>query len=292
MARLFASIMAAASLILVALPAVAVTPDPDVAVYLEGGWIDQKPDRGACTAHWYTGTEIEFEFRKSGGRALIFEHYDLFTAIEIPKIDRDGDVLTVQGRRRDGGILPLYRLRMLPPDRIEFLSENGKSTTGYRCGRPDTSVTGSVPMSELSVLTPQVTGSLGLAEAIPGVSDADFCQGNVPPDKRPKSPRWLQFELLGPVHYWVLGNVVTPRKIEFDYVRGVERFATASEHGLKLRMQEHTGGGDGWDVPESRGRFYDLTIIERGSRIEIPELSATFVRCDTGSPVSAGMHRW
>ncbi|HEX4507036.1 MAG TPA: hypothetical protein VH722_15000 [Alphaproteobacteria bacterium] len=292
MASLFASILAAASLMLTVLPAVAATSDPEIAAYLEGAWIDQKPDQGACTAHWYKGTEIEFEFRKSSGRALIFEHYDLFTAIEISKIDRDGDVLAVQARSRDGKTMPLYRLRMLPPDRIEFLSENKEAATAYRCGSPDGRVTGALPMSALSPLTPPVSGSLGLAEAIPGVSDADFCQGNVPPDKRQKSPRWLQFELLGPVHYWVLGSISTPRKIEFDYVRRVEPFVTASQHGLKLRMQEHIAGGDGWDVPESRGRFYDLTAIERGSRVEIPELSATFVRCDIGSPLSRGIHRW
>jgi hypothetical protein len=293
MARLSASISAVALLALAAPPAVAERPDPGIADYLEGDWlVGEKPDKGTCIAHWYKGTEIEFEFRKSGGRVLQFEHYDLFTAIDIPEIDRDGDVLIVQGRSRDGKILPLYHLRMLPPDRVEFLPKDGDKVTAYRCGSPDRTVTGSLPIGELSALTPPVTGSLALAEAIPGVSDADLCQGNVPADRRPKSPRWLQFELLGPVHYWVIGSGFGPaHKLEFDFVRRVDRFAAGSEHGLKLRMQEHVGG-DGWDVPEPRGKTYDLTVIERGSHFEIPELSATFVRCDLAAPTGLGMHRW
>jgi len=293
MAKLLALVATVMLLVTAGLPALAGSPDASVEDYLEGDWlIGEKPDKGACTAHWYKQDEIEFEFRKSGGRVLVFEHYDLFTAIEAPKIDRDGDVLIVQGKRRDGQVLPLYHLRMLPPDRIELLPKDGEPETAYRCGSPDRSVTGSLPMSELSALTPPVTGSLALVEAIPGVSDADLCQGNVPSDKRPKFPRGLQFELLGPVHYWVFGERFGSHKMEFELVRGVERFATASEHGLKLRMQEHVDGGDGWDAPESRGGTYDLTVIERGSRFEIPELSATFVRCDTSSPMSLGMHRW
>ena len=293
MATVSASISAVALLALTASLAVADNQDPTIGGYLEGAWlIGEKPDKGACLAHWYKGTEIEFEFRKSGGRVLQFEPYDLFTAIEIPKIDRDGDTLTVQGRRRDGETLPLYHLRMLPPDRVEFLPKEGEPQIAYRCGQPDRSVTGSLPMTELSALTPPVTGSLALVEAIPDVSDADLCQGNVPPDKAPKFPRGLQFELLGPVHYWLIGDGLGSHKIGFDFVRGVERFANASGHGLKLRMQEHIEAGDGWDVPESRGKTYDLTVIERGSRFEIPELSATFVRCDTGSRMSIGMHRW
>ena len=74
-------------------------------------------------------------------------------------------------------------------------------------------------------------------------------------------------------------------------MRGVERFTAGAEHGLKLRMQEHIEAGNGWDVPKSRGKMYDLTVIERGMRFEIPELSVSFVRCDPISPVGAGMHR-
>ena len=167
-------------------PALADSSNAGVSDYLEGDWlIGEKPDHGACTEHWYQGTEIEFEFSKSGGRVLQFEHYDLFQAVAAPKIETDGDVFIVQGQRRDRQILPLFHLRLLPPERIELLSAKGESKTAYRCGAPDRTVTGKLPLSEISALTPPVTGSLSLVEAVPGVSDADLCLGNVPQDKRP-----------------------------------------------------------------------------------------------------------
>lgn len=138
MARFSASISAVVLLTLIALPTAADSQNSVVEDHLEGAWlIGENPDKGACFTHWYKGTEIEFEFRKSGRRVLQFEHYDLFTAIEIPKIDRDGNVPIVHGRRRDGEILPLYYLHMLPPDRIEFLPKDGKPEVAYRCGQPD-----------------------------------------------------------------------------------------------------------------------------------------------------------
>ena len=36
-----------------------------------------------------------------------------------------------------------------------------------------------------------------------------------------------------------------------------------------------------------RGKTYDLTVIPRGNRIEIPELATIFVRCKPGDQFGA-----
>jgi hypothetical protein len=261
--------------------------------YLEGIWlIGKQPDKGMCIAHEYGEEQWEFEFRKTGGRLLIFEPYDLFTAVSVPQIERTGDLLSIQGQTRDGKLIPLNPIRLLPPDRIELLpkAEDGssaatspKAVIAYRCGAADFAVNSSVTMEALAVLTPSLSGSQGFPEVEPGVSDEDLCQG------RGKG-RWLQFELLGPVHYWVFGRGPWPEhRLEFDFVRSVRQL---DPHALKLGMQERLAKGEGWDAAESRGKNYELTVIDHGARIEIPELSATFARCKPDDPGGVGMHRW
>ena len=95
------------------------------------------------------------------------------------------------------------------------------------------------------------------------------------------------------MHYWVLGWGFSPaqqseRKMAFDLVRKAERI---DERTLKLKIQERSIR-QGWDVPGDLGKTYDLTVIDRGGRIEIPELSASFVKCKQGEAGSAGMRRW
>ncbi len=267
--------------------------------YLEGNWlVDKPPDKGACTSRWYDTIEYEFEFQKSGGRLLIFEPRDLFTVVSIPRIERVGSLFLVYGQTRDGKLRPVLRMRLLPPDRIEFLPKDdgggssatpAKSRFFYRCDSSNSTVNASVPMERLAVLTPSLSGAQGFPEREPGVSDRDLCQGRGLDPQKAATRRWVQFELLGPTHYWVFGWGFWPKyKLAFDYVRSVHQL---DPHTLKLDMQEHLDEGEGWDVPESRGRTYQLTITDKGSQIEIPELSATFVRCKPEERGSRGMER-
>src|SRR5262245_19917464 len=82
---------------------VAAEYDQQTNSYLEGIWIlDVVPDGGPCVSHWYTETQLEFEFRKTGGRLLIYEPYDLFTAIAIPEMSLEGDAISISALTRDG----------------------------------------------------------------------------------------------------------------------------------------------------------------------------------------------
>ncbi len=269
--------------------------DQATQAYLEGIWlVGRQPDKGACISHSYLETQIEFEFRKSGGRALIFEPPDLFTVIAIPEGDKKGDVLFMKARSRNGALVPYLRLRPSGPDRIEMLPHpesdaRGESQFAYRCGGPDLSVNASTTMAQLALLTPVLSGSQAFPAVEPGVADADLCKGqDVGAESRDR--RELQFELLGPVHYWVFGVGSSPEQsIEFDFVRSVTQL---DAHTLKLAMQKHLANGEGWDVAKARGKTYTLTVIDRGGRIEIPELSTSFVRCRPEESGSSGMHRW
>jgi len=205
--------------------------------------------------------------------------------------------LRISLRSRDGAEHPFLRLRLQAQDRLELLPKDGAEADAapeiaYRCGAPDTRVTAAVPMQRLALLTPNASGGEGFIEAVPGIPDADICAGKVEDRNKhiERRPRGLQFELLGPVHYWIMGaNFGEGQNHMFDYVRSVE---TVDRHTLKLHMQTHLERGDGWDVADSRGARYDLTIIDRDSRFEIPEWSASFIRCPLDSEASRGAHRY
>jgi hypothetical protein len=271
-----------AALSVVSTPVVADAADvDDPRHYLEGIWlIGAPPDQGPCVSHWYSDMQIEFEFRKTGGRVQVFEPNDLFSAIEIDLQQGDDEIaLTAQTPE---GAKPFLRLKVIAPDKFELLplpdSSLGKAPQiAYRCGSPDWSVTGSVPLERLSILTPEMSGGLTLVERTPGASSEETCVGR-------RGARWLQFELLGPVHFWALGGRVSrPVDVAYDYVRSVQHI---DDRTLKLQMQEHLELGNGWDVAESRGRHYELTIVYNGEFVEIPELSATFARCSQIGPGS------
>lgn len=274
----------------------AATNEGDPRAYLEGIWlIGTVPDKGDCLRDWYDGaTQIEFEFRKSGGRALIFEPGDLFTAIQIAKTENSGDGVTITARGRDGSLTPIWLIRSMQADRMELngVDKEGKihkSGAAYRCGAPNHDVNGDMPMDALRPLTPEITGAVGFPAAIDGVSDEDICTGRgyVERLRSGVSEAWIQFELLGPVHYWVIGQYLkrAGRSVEFDYVRAVQQ---AGPNTLKLRMQEHVGSRGGWDWSPT-GAFYELTVVIKERHIDIPELAMSFIRCE---PPSRGMHRW
>jgi hypothetical protein len=265
---------------------------PDIRETLEGIWIEGRaPDKGDCLTARYDGeTQLEFEFRKSGGRVMVFEPPDLFQALQIARIDRDGDGYTLIARTRDGVEEPLVRLRVLDHARIETRSPPDTGgpqvpVIAYRCGAPNRAVNESVPMDVLRLLTPEITLSASFPLAIAGVDDRDVCEGKGYAERLRAGVEQggIQFELLGPVHYWVMmDGIYRPRKIVFDHVRKVTQ---AGPGVLKLAMQERARG-PGWDAG---GAAYELTIIDKGTRFEIPEIGKTFIRCNPPQP---GAHRW
>ena len=284
-------------LLLVTWPAQAAGFDKATRRYLEGIWlVGQMPDKGDCLSGSYEKMQLEFEFRKSGGRVLVFEPFDLFTPITLSGAEWASGILQLSVRARDGAELPYLRLRLQRPDRLELLPKAGagpeaKSEIAYRCGRPNRTVNAAVPMDRLALLTPNVSGGESFIEAVPGIADGDICAGTVKEGWkiRPR-PRVLQFELIGPVHYWVFGqNFGHGQGPEFDNVRSVEAI---DGHRLKLHMQKHSDVAGGRDLPKNRGGRYDLTIIDRGGRFEIPEWSASFIHCSPDDPNTPGMHRY
>ena len=265
-------------------------PDATTAALLEGVWLmDRKPDKGPCLSNWYLETHIEFDFQKSGGRALIFEPYDLFTPVQLAGAEWNGNVLEVQGSDRGGGLVPFLRLRKVKEGQLEVLPPEGKTgpaVTMYRCGDPDRTVTAGLDPEHLGHFFPPTSLGGGLVPAIPGSSDADVCHGKA------ESSEWkfLQIEAYGPVHYWIFGmGFQNKHRFAFDFIRSIR---SIDAHTIKLDVQEHLEKGDGWDVPESRGPSYTLTIIDTGPRLEIPELEASFVKCAPNASATMGMHRW
>jgi hypothetical protein len=271
-------------------------PDKDSVRFLEGIWlVGADPGHNACLT--YGGdylTQLEFEFAKSGGRLLIFEPPDLFTPVQIAGISRDGARLTIQGRVRGGGLKDLMTIEILDSHRFQTIPKPGTfpkraPEIAYRCGDPDRTVTSGVTTERLAAILPPISGGWAYPAAVPGVPDAEVCQGKGIPRSEAFTHAYLQLELYGPVHYWIIAYNVRrgKRMVIYDFVRSV---TTPGEHILKLKMQAHLEAGDGWDVPKSRGETYDLTVIDRGNRIEVPEFNETFLRCDETE--SLGMHRW
>jgi len=268
-------------------------PDSSLAHQLEGIWlIGEKPDKGSCISNWYQGTQIEFEFRKTSGRVLIFESPDLFSAISISGVAKSGSVLSIQGRMRDGGLKEFLQIRWLTADSFEILQTNADASRqiAYKCGEANHSVTTGVGFDSLARLASPASGASAFPATIPGVSDSDRCEGHALQPKEILSAKSIQFEVFGPVHYWVFGWGFWPdHKLGYDFIRSIEDKGNGV---LVLHMQEHLDKGAGWDVEASQGKSYVLTVIDHGDHIEIPELSASFVRCKPSDPGSLGMHRW
>ena len=266
-------------------------PDRETMRLLEGIWlIGEAPGTGKCISSTSLQTQIEFEFGKSGGRALIFEPPDLFTVVALGGVDKSDGVLTLLTAARGGGWTAFMRLKPVGAGRLDLLPRpeqppDTKAQTAYACGEPDRSVNAGVDFSRLAALTPPINGGWAFPAVVDGVSDADVCAAKLPRPSLMMERKWIQFELLGPVHYWVLGFGL-PHRLEYDYVRSVEARGADT---LVLHMQTHQKGA-GWDNRAAGGDKFDLTVIDRGSRIEIPELATSFVRCKPGQLGSAGLH--
>jgi hypothetical protein len=264
----------------------------DIKATLEGIWLQGRaPDKGDCVTVGYHENQLEFEFEKSGGRVMIFEPPDLFQAHQIADIERDGDGYVATLRLRDGRLVRAVLLRILDRNRIEQTSlapqKDGAARRPeiiYRCGPPNRSVNADVPMDMLRLLTPETTGSAGFPLTIDGVADREICEGKYL-DRLPAdvAQGGIQFEVLGPARFWVvMYGLYKPRKIVFDHVLKVR---VAGPGVLKLDMEEHMRGA-GW---KAGGATYELTILDKGDRFEIPEIGKTFLRCE---PSLRGMHRW
>jgi len=259
--------------------------------FLEGLWlIDQKPVDNACLSHGYRADQFEFEFEKSGGRLSIFEPPDLFTDLAISGVEQKDDSILINGRTRGGKSAPLLRLKRTGVDSFELLPEaeggKAKAQTAYRCARPDRVVTQAVPATALALLTPNLSGSQGFVEIKPGEDERAVCRGG----GSAVEPRgWLQFDVLGPVHYWLMGqSPAQGRGFDFDLIQSVRM---ADARTLVLSMSERAKNGEGWRASADPRKQYVLTVIDKGGRIDIPELSASFARCNADEAGSLGMHR-
>lgn len=259
--------------------------DPSAKTYLEGVWLLGKRPKGPCVSTDHDGaTQWGFEFEKTGGRLLHYEPQDFFSPVILERIEKRGDELTLWMKAPSGEATLLGQLRLLPPDRFEMLParpndevqspqpESGdapETAFAYRCGTLDRSVTGEIPINKLALLTPLASVSSAMVEVQPGMSDADLCR------LRPLG-RWIKFDVLGPAHFYAVGSGLRPEfPIDLDLIRKVDMI---DENAFRLTLQRHSRGEKGWDT--KGGQTYQLTVIGKDSRIEIPELSATFTRCN------------
>ncbi|MFO0992129.1 MAG: hypothetical protein U1E67_09390 [Hyphomicrobiales bacterium] len=242
--------------------------------YLEGSWlIGEKPVRGPCTLQAYSNSQLEFEFRNSGGRLTVYQPFDLFTPVRISAAERESDVLsiTLDGRKNLKMKIPV---RLLPPDRLEILS-NPNFTPGfaYRCDKPNRTVTDGVSAAMLQILTSPASGGTLFVEAKRGQTAGEVC--NPSEEQRSLELRWLQFEALGPVHFYVFGQGFEGK---FD-LEPIGSLHAVDDRTLKIEVLERLeGAGRAWDAG-SHARPYTLTAIWDGAKLRIPELDTSFIRC-------------
>lgn len=266
----------------------------DIQDYLEGGWEEAGPDEpDACARRTGLGTELEFEFRKSGGRLMMFERPDLFTPVAIDHLERNGDLVTVYGVAPDDSVRPSMVLRPLTADKFELFPpsgpQSGRKHVAVRCERPNLAVNADVPMDRLAFLTPTRHGPVSLVATQPGISDADVCNGRPPQGQTHWDVRSIQFEALGPIHFWSLGWPTWDKAWKAHHLTfaNIRHVSVVDAKTLKLEMQQQLEKGS-WDTPDSRGERFTLTIVEKGNgHAMIAELNTEFVRCEF-----FGLRRW
>jgi hypothetical protein len=244
--------------------------DQATKTYLEGVWlIDRKPDRGPCMSGRYNESQVEFEFRKTGGRTVHFDPPDLFGSSKIESARRHGNVVTLKFLAPEGGEPVEWRLTLGKDSfSVVYIDRNkdakptvSEPQTAYRCGDPDWSVTADVPSEMLQVLTPLAVrpgpwAHPAFIELDPGLSDANQCT------RTERDRRMLLFEVFGPVHYFVFGFGFNAR-FNLPQIRQIRK---VDDRTLALDI--------------GRQNRETLTIELDAPRIRIRELDATFVRCD------------
>lgn len=266
-------------------PAAAGIPlDQSTKDYLEGAWLTNEQPKGiSCTKQNSSNSQYEFEFRKSGGRFVWYEPFDVFTGVGIFSAQRDGDVVTITFAGPDQKAWIPIHIRLMPPDRLEFLDDpvggdtapSTQSTFAYRCDRPNWTVTNDLSVDMERILTSPATGTTLFVEVGPRLTDTLICRTAGDESLKPRL-RWLQFEIIGPVHYYVFG-VGFGHKLDLQPIRSVRPI---DNHTFAIEVQERSpsAGGLAWD-PGSQSKLFALTAIWDGSRLRIPELGASFVRC-------------
>lgn len=248
--------------------------------YLEGAWlVGERPSSGSCTTHSYSNNQIEFEFRRSGGRIISYEPYDLFTAAAVSNVEKgDGatELTIVDSDRKAIGVL---RLRALGPDRLGLQllaaeTEKGPVEIAYRCDNANGAVTEYLSQSMMNVLTAPETGVALFVASNDGQNDKDVCRMDSSVDAH-----WLQFEVIGPVHYYLFGRGFGSK---FD-LAAIKSIRSTSNDSFSIEFVESLPGGEAaWDR-RTHVRLHTLTAKWDGRRLDMPDLGVTFVRC-IGTP--------
>lgn len=279
MRLIFASLIALAS---IANNKPAPAEDIDGARFLSGNWelVDERFPH-SCDFPSGHGDQIWFEFARSGGRALHYEAADLFTSYGGLSVRNENNILVVTAKTRSGEIRPFMRIRPKGANEAEIVKAPGDthSIGLHRCDAAGTSVTQGLSDTSLFALTPPETGGQGFPQVLPGESTADVCEGKIALDWRKPPRRWVQFELIGPAHYWAMFDFRDSDAMVSDYHDIVAaRQLTTDTVGLTIR---------GWGKRSTK----DISIRIGSDRIEIPELQTTFARCKSDQMGSLGMHR-
>ncbi len=269
MLRLLALVLA------LALPAAAAQSAEST--FLAGDW-GEVPETGdvPCGFPNGHGEQIAFEFARTGGRALIFEAADLFTAIGGLQVRSEGDVLILTARTRSGETKPMTRLKRTGPDSFEMMARDGKPGPKWRrCPAVENPVASDVSDANLFALTPAISGAQGFPEFWPGEMPADICEGKAAPDTFQHRRHGLQFELIGPTHYWTMSDM--DQIPDFSSVRSARQVAADTLH-LALYNWAH-------------GATVEFDVRIAADHIDIPQLGASFARCRPDQDTSLGMHR-
>jgi hypothetical protein len=127
----------------------------------------------------------------------------------------------------------------------------------------------------LWALTSPATGTTLFVEPQHDETDKETCNSF----ESHRALRWLQFEVLGPVHYYVFG-MGFKGKFDLQPIRSV-RAIDAHTFAIEV-LDRFAGGPRAWD-PGAYAKPFKLTVDWDGNKLRIPELDAIFVRC-VGTP--------
>jgi len=265
-------------------------PEQSAQDFLEGVWmIGKPPTNPVCVEGDDSTYQFEFEFRKTGGRLQHYEPFDVFGAGPLGEARRNGDEITVALPAYLGRPEGMMEFHIQTPDRVEMHlarqpgagAQNTGSEVLYRCGAPDRAVNAGVALEQLQVLTSPKSTEIAFREALDGASDAESCEDERHGDKPSRrNEHWLQFEVFGPVHFYLMGTIGDPAwhsKLELSPIRSITAINAKT---MKLEILERLPGGHGWSGG-AQVRPYTLTVVWDGRHIIIPEMNKTFVRCRT-----------
>jgi hypothetical protein len=246
------------------------------AAFLAGDWGEVRDGEAVKCGSPGAGDQFAFEFARSGGRALLYEAPDLYSSFGGLELHTEGGLIAVWARARDGALKQFTSVRRTGPDTFEFVKRDGSAGGKWqRCPLTENPVAADVDTATLLALTPAITGGQGFAQLRPGESAADLCNGKIAYDPLGQQRGWMQFELLGPVHYVTMGNVPTIQ--DFSSVRAVRQ---TEPNVLRITLYN-------W----IRKANVEISVRVAADHIDILELGMTFARCAADQPGGVGMHR-